>query len=404
MARRPSLFPLLLGVRRAWGRPFQLALIAVPLAAAAAILGASSVVAAVSNEESVRTRIASERAPARAIVAKYGLDSEGLPTARAGSAAQALGLFRTWTSRPVKVRIWDPIAPADQRGVRLVVIDGAASAVDIASGRLPRECRGQICEGFALSDRLRLGQSRVLGTSDGKRVSLRIVGTGALSEDALPDPDALIGNEVLVSALSGPLAQLERDSSSTVVHSALLSASAVHAAELSSLAARLRVATVRVGRTDPLIAFTTPLELLLELARVGSVARARLLIVASMGAALMLAFAAFVAASRRRELDQLRLQLETLGATRRQITSARLGEVLLPALLAVLLAFAGLWLAVVAIAARGELPWEAAPQALPASTLLAILALGLVGTLILFAASVPVRAHGSGSACWSSPR
>jgi hypothetical protein len=383
--------PLLFGARRLRARPLQLLLIALPLAAAAAVIGASSIVAALSFESSVRGRVASEPAPDRAIVVKYSLDPQGSPSARRTHASRTLAMFRESTFAPVRVQIYDPIAPPDQSGVRLVVVpDEAVSAVDVTSGLLPRGCRGLTCEALALSPRFPQGQLRVVGRVKGKPVRLKIVGAGSLRERALPDQETLVGNEVLVPAIAGPLVQPLRESGSTVVHSAVLEPGAVHGAELRSLAERMRVAAVRLGRTDPLFAITMPTDLLHELAHIGDVARNRLLIVASQGAALLLAFAAFVAASRRRDVDQLRLQLETLGASRRQIALARAGEVVLPTVLALALVLVGLWIALVAITAIRDLRSNFGTQALPVSTLLAIVALGVVATLILLAATAPV--------------
>ncbi len=389
MSRRRSLVrPLLFSGRRTRQRPLQLVLLVVPLVVAGGLIGASSLVGALALEDGVHTKLAAEPPAARSVAVEYRAQPRARNTALERSAQRTLTLFRSVSLAPVRVQVWDPIAPADQRGVRLVVTDTPAT-VEVDSGRLAHGCRGQTCEGLAISGALELGRMLTIGMSNRKPVRLKIVGVGSLRARALPDRELLVGNAVLVPRVAGPLADVELSSGSTVSQSTVLRPQAVHAADLSSLADRMRVAAVRLERADPSVTVSAPTALLQRLAHLGAVAKNRLLIVASEGAALMLAFAAFVAASRRRAVDQLRLQLETLGASRRQITLARAAEVALPTLLALVVVLAGLRIALVPITRSRGLPSGFVAQALPLTTLLSIVGLELIGMVILFAAAVP---------------
>jgi hypothetical protein len=386
--RRSTVRPLLFAARRVRHRPTQLLLLVVPLVIAGGLIGASSLIGELALEDSVRTKLASEPAAGRSFAVEYRVES-GRGQEVGSAIRRALSSFRAVTGPSVQVQIWDPIAPADQRGVRLVTT-GDPTAVELDSGRRPQTCRKRACEGLAIAGHLPVGRVLTIGTVNGRPVRLSIVGAGSLRERALPDRDLLAGNAVFVPRVGGALASVEAESSSTVSQSALLRPNAVHAADLDALAERMRIASVRLERLDESVAVSSPADLLRRFSRVGTVAKNRLLIVASEGAALMLAFAAFVASLRRPEVDRLRLQLDTLGASRRQVRLARMAEVAVPALLALALVLGGLRIALVPIMATRGLPASFAGQALPLSTLLAIVGLELIGILILFASAVPV--------------
>lgn len=385
--RRSVVRPLLFGVQRLRHRPLQLVLLFVPLVIAGGLIGTSSLVGALALEDSVHTRLAAESPTARSLVIDYRLQQRTQNAELARQVGETLASFRSVTLPPAQVQIWDPIAPRDERGIRFVVTDKPVATAVVAFGRLPRGCRGWSCEGLAISGPLRLGRQLLLGKWDGKQVRLRIVGVGSLGAQTLPDQALLAGNAVLVPRVSRPLAGALADSSSTVSQSAVLDPHAVHAAALTSLAERMRTAAVRLEREDPSVAGLAPTGLLQSLAHLGSAARNRLLLVASEGAALMLAFAAFIAASRRRDVDQLQLQLQTLGASRKQIALARAAEVALPTLLALVLVSVGLRIALVPIAHSRKLPTD---FTVPLSSWLSIAALELIALLILFIAAVPV--------------
>src|SRR5438270_685595 len=174
-------------------------------------------------------------------------------------------------------------------------------------------------------------------------------------------------------------APLQADRHAAPVQSALATAplepDRVHGSELRALVERLRREIVRLDRSDSpgVVTATAPLPFLTALADRGSVARRRLLLVASEGAALVLAFAAFTATARRREVAVLEEQLATLGASRGQIWLARATEALVPSAAGRVLTLGGLL-------AAGHVPL---------GTVLAIVVTTAVAALLLVAAGAP---------------
>jgi hypothetical protein len=376
--------PVLFAVRRLRERPGQTALLVLALGAAGAIVGASSIVGALAHERSVRDRIAAAPTPARAVSVQYRSAPAGDATGVAAAVGRMFSGFSNVMTRPVRVQVWDPVAPADQRGIRLVVANDRSLVV--IAGRSPRGCEEATCEAVALSGELRLGQVLPLAGD----VRLRIVGSGFLSDTALPDQGLLAGRAVLVAGVAGtPMELVASDARSSVSETALLAPGRVAASQLGELAGRLRAAAVRLEREESSITVSAPVPLLDELASLGATSRNRLLIVSSGAAALLLSFAAFAATLRRRDLDRMRLQLVTLGGSRRQLTLVRAAEVALPAAVALILVLAGLRLALVPIQAAHDLGEDFVGEALPLPTLLAVGGLELIGALILFAAVAP---------------
>src|ERR671922_2402496 len=239
------------------------------------------------------------------------------------------------------VRVWHPIAPADERGTRLVLSDRPRGDVRLTAGRLPAGgCSGSHCEALSLAGSRKLGRRIPLGP-----VVASVVGVGSLRSVALSDRSQLGRRALLVGPPSPKLQGLLRhETGSTVVATAPLDPEHVHGSDLRPLAERLRRDVVRLGRSDPerLLTATAPLGVLDRLADRGDVAWARLLLVASEGAALILAFAAFAAAARRRGARLVEEQLAAFGASRMQIVAARATEALVPALAGLTLVLGGL--------------------------------------------------------------
>jgi hypothetical protein len=189
-----------------------------------------------------------------------------------------------------------------------------------------------VCEALALAGRFRVGQRVALGQG----LSARIVGTGFVRRAALPlDSESLphtpdISSRTLLVRRLGPLRVLAKDTGASVVRTAPLEIGAVHASELRTLSNRLAEDAVRLRRSTVRMNVTAPFELLDEIADRGDVAQIRLLLVAGQGAALVLAFAAYCAAARRRDSELADEQLETLGASRSQRWLTRVVEAALP--------------------------------------------------------------------------
>src|SRR5439155_5805141 len=217
------------------------------------------------------------------------------------------------------------------------------------------------------------------------------VGRGSLPPDVLPHRGQLGREALLVRSLARPLRRLVQDDGSTVVYSAALAPERVRGFELGGLRGRLREMIVRLERGDPLVRATAPLGTLRSLDERGRVARERLLLVAGPAAALLIAFAAFVAGARRRDGELAAAQLATLGASRVQVWTARSVEAAVPTVAALVLSFAGLVAATAALAAQRGLPAEFTRSALPLETVLAIVVAEGLACALMLAAVAPRR-------------
>jgi len=190
---------------------------------------------------------------------------------------------------------------------------------------------------------------------------------------------------------------LRNQAGMTSVTTAPLDPARIRPPALGRITARLHRAVVSLNR-DPqsLVQATAPEAVLTAISRRGVVARQRLLLVSGQTAALVIAFAAFVASTRRRDLRLLESQLVDLGANRFQAWSVGASEVVLPGLAALVAAFAGLILAAILQTPAQEAHGTFISAALPLSTVLTIVAVivAAVGLLVFFrkpAGGSPVR-------------
>ena len=378
--------PALFAIRRMRTRPVSLAALAAALASAGALIGWSSLEAALSQEKSVRLELRSLPPKYRSFrVLYYTLPLEA--DFRAVPVQDSFRGFAPVTAPVRRVTVWHSIERNNPLGTRLVVTSEPGNDVVVDSGRLPSGCRGRVCEAMSLRGSQRLGERLPLG----KRRFALIVGRGSLRPQVLPDRSELGKKALLVQTLAPPLQPLVKEHGSTVIYSAALDPAKVHGFELASLGERLRRAIIRLERGDNLVRATAPLAVIDSLARRGRVARERLLLVAGQAAALVLAFAAFVASSRRRETELVDDQLKTLGASNGQAWAARLVEALVPSVAGAALALAGLLIAAISIAMERGLPFSFVGGALPLQTVLAIVAAGVAGFVLLLLSVAPIR-------------
>jgi hypothetical protein len=365
--------PVLLAFRRMRARPLVVAAIGLALAGAGALVGWSSLRAEVAQERSARVRLAEVPPERRALRVVYHLVPDQADLA-SGKVEAFFRRFAPVTEASRRVQVFSPIAPGDERGVRLIAV---STPKLVERGRLPQGCDGRRCEALALAGGYRLGQRVALG---GGTVAV-VVGRGALRA-----PGVDVGRRaLLVASAGGRLGALLRYSGATVTASAALDPRAVHASDVRELHEHLRRELVRLGRAAPLLEASGPLQLLDDIADRGDVARERLLLVAGQAAALIVAFAAFAAVTRRRETALAAQQLATLGASRAQVLVARLVEALVPALLAALVTLAGL-----GVAAR------LMDVALPLTTALTVVGLIAGAAVLLFAAAGAAARHRAG--------
>lgn len=388
--------PALFAVRQMRARPLPVAIALLAVGAACALIGWSSLAAALSQEENVRLRLREVPPDGRSLQVVYHLQPFESDD-RAGVVARFFGSFEDLTGPRRRLRVWQPVGG----GIRLAVAGNPAGDVTLTEGRLPAGCRERACEAVALTGGFRLGERVALG----RRTVAVVVGLGVPRRDALPsEPAALAGvpdlgeRGLLVRSLEAPLAELLAGSGSTVVETAALEPDALGGSELRHAIERLRRGIVRLERTGPLIEATGPLALLAEVANRGEVARDRLFLIAGQGAALIVAFAAFAARARRREARLRDQQLATLGASDGQIRTARIVEAALPSLVGAALALGGLRLAALVLAERRGLAASFASSALPFETLLTIVGVAAAGAVLLVVSITPRRLsrHGIG--------
>ncbi len=370
-------------LRRVRATPLWTLVLLATFAVAAGLIGWSGLAGAVAQENSVRTRIAELPPQARAIrVVYFTLPEEG--DYRAPRIAEFFDAFRAVTKPARRVRIWHSVDPGDPLGTRLVVARTPGDEVAVQRGRLPQGCRRDVCEALALTGGGRIGSRIALPTG----AFAVIVGRGSLHPGVAPASE-LGRDALLVRSASGRLARVVREHGSTVVTTATLRPRRVHGFSLPELSARLQRDVTRLERGDPLVRATAPFRTFADLVHRGAVARHRLLLVAGEAAALVVAFAAFLASVRRRELRLVEDQLATLGAARSDIWLARGTEQLVPSLAGTFLGLFALWVAATAVASERGYSSAFVGYALPWELFLVIAGLGLVGGVLLVMSLVP---------------
>jgi hypothetical protein len=387
-----SLTPLLFGARRIRAHPWSFAAVALALAAAGALIGWASVRAAEGQEESVRVRLQALPAAQRSFrVLYYTLPFER--DVRAPGVMESMRSFADVGSAPRRIRIWHSLERGNPVGTRLVVTTDVARDLVVRAGRAPSPCETGVCEAVSVAGLDPIG-ARVRLAPDALAV---VVGQGSLRPGLVPGSET--GRRaLLVHGISRPFAAAAAPHGSTVVTTSLLDPRRIHGYALETLSKRLRVAISRLEYGDDLLRGSAPVGVLDELVERASVTRNRLLIVAGECAALVIAFAAFVARMRRREAQTIDQQLTNLGATRGQVWIARLTEHVTPGVLGAAVAVLSTWAAARLVAAFRDLPAGFARVAVTWPTMLLIVATGVCGSLLL-ATSVerrrPTR-HGVG--------
>ena len=386
--------------------PLTTGIVFVAMAGAAGLVGWSSFAAALAQEDSVEQRLSALRPEDRAVHVREFVIAGQEDTSSAIVAGE-LSRLADFTSGLRRVRVWHPIAPSNVRGT--TIVQTRSSNVVLEGGRLPRGCSAGICEGLALvgtyrpGELVRLADTWFVGTQLRRAHALvRIVGSGALRGEALQDRSELGRRALFMRSLDVPLRKLTRNAGGTVLWTLPLDVSAVHGFELRTMSRRLRDAAVRISRETSLFTagqmtvpaaaeVAVPTGLLDELADRGDTTRSRLLIVAGEAAALLLAFAAFVATMRRRDALLNDEQLQTLGATRAQVWAARIAEALVPTLLGLLVALGGLLIAAELVARERALPGGFVAAALPGATIVAIALVVIAGAVTVVLAGAPPR-------------
>src|ERR671930_1571493 len=149
-ARMPRIAaPLHLALRRLRARLFVVAATAAAVGGAGALIGWSSLAPAHAQERNVHLRLRALQPAKRAVRVVY--TTAPLEGDRyAATVRSALAGLRDVTEPPRLVRIWHPLAPADERGTRVLVAAQPLRDVRVATGRPPHgQCRNGVCEGLS---------------------------------------------------------------------------------------------------------------------------------------------------------------------------------------------------------------------------------------------------------------
>src|SRR5919202_521006 len=149
--------PLDLALRRLRARLFVVAATAAAVGGAGALVGWSSLAAGYAQERNVHLRLRALQPAKRAVRVVY--TTAPLEGDRyAASVRSALAALRDVTEPPHLLRIWHPLAPADERGTRVLVAGRPRRDVEVDAGRLPRACESDLCEGLSVAGRHRVGE------------------------------------------------------------------------------------------------------------------------------------------------------------------------------------------------------------------------------------------------------
>jgi hypothetical protein len=367
--------------RRLRTRPLAAASTLLALVIAAGLVGWTGLGVAVAQERSARLTLSELPPQSRALRVVY-YTVAGQPDVHARQVASAARRLSDLFKRVDQVTVWHPVAPADESGTSFVVPSNLERATTVFAGRLPRgSCGPARCEALAISGRLQPGQRVHVGP-----VAVTIVGTGSISPAVLPTAEKLGMRQLVVARLGRSLVRLARlDSGSTSVTTAPLDPSRLHAAKLGETISRLRAAVVSLNRSDQqdLVQATAPTTVLASIEQHGTVARNRLLLISGQAAALVIAFAAFVASTRRRDIRLLEQQLIDLGANRFQAWLTGALDVIVPGLLALVIVFGGLVLAAAARAPTGIGRASFVETALPLTTVVTVAGVVIVAVGLL---------------------
>src|SRR5437867_4458094 len=157
MARfRSAGAPLAFAARRLRARPLSSLALVIALAAAAGLVGWSSLTAATAQEQSVRDRPKSLPPGQRSLEVVY-FDVAAEPDLRAPAIRGAFAAFDDVTKPAHRIQISHSIVPGDPLGMRIVVPDDPRADVAVREGRLPRACSATLSEALSLNGQARVG-------------------------------------------------------------------------------------------------------------------------------------------------------------------------------------------------------------------------------------------------------
>ena len=298
----------------------------------------------------------------------------------------------------------------------IVAVDDPAAWTTLIDGRLPAPCiDGARCEAVLLSAAAPDPDLDFTVARPAGDLAFTIVGRGQIDQ-AVPfgdldqrgpfgdrpgggeyqtgrrSPAIILVNGVDAMAASAPLRATDR----TYIWTAPIDTTTVHPWTATDLAAAVEVTTRELTRHDNAFTVESPTGLIAtELGRADA-ARGRLLLIGSLGVAILLAFAVFLALVMRDDVAAETARLNAVGARRRDRFGFLLLEALIPAVLGGLLG----WLvgaavvAVLAAIAGAEVVPVVGGALFAPGALLGGAAVLLVAALAIVATSAPGVARG----------
>jgi hypothetical protein len=347
-----------------------LALFAAVLAGCA-LIAAVSIVGALGREDASRAELSALSPARRAVRVQVTFDPAISPEDRAEARAIAgLGALRGVTEPVTRVRVWGPVEPADERGTRIVTVSGAGA---------PRGCGGATCEVLAFGPVPNVGSTFTL-----QGVRVRVVGRARLPASSQPSSAVLHGRALLVPD-DPRFDALKAGARRFTVLSAPLDTDAIRGSRLAATADLIERTLTRVHQDAQPSVVGGPVAELRRLDRRITTAQRRLLVIGIDGAALLIAFAAFFASTRRDEVALGTGQLAGLGASRRQLAAWRLFETVTPAVAALALALLGALTAAALYAHSRGLTSAFVGSALSIETIAAMVALAALACAVVLA-------------------
>jgi hypothetical protein len=348
-----------------------------PLALFAAVLAGCALIAAVSiigalgREDASRAELGALSPAQRAVRVQVTFDPRISPDNVAEARAIAgLRELRRVTEPLTRVRVWGPVEPSDERGTRLVTVTGAVAA---------RGCGGATCDVLALGPAPKVGSTVTL-----QGVRLRVVGRTQLPAGVRPSSAVLRGRAILIPddpRFNGLKAGARR----FTVLSAPLDVDAIRGSRLDATADLLEKTLTRIHQEARPSIVSGPVAELRRVDRRITTSQRRLLVIGIDGAALLIAFAAFFASTRRDDVALSTGQLAGLGASRRQLAVWRLFETATPAVAALALALLGALIAAALYANSRGLTSAFVGSALPIETVAAMVALAALTCAVVLA-------------------
>jgi len=381
-----------LALHRLRGRLSATLLLIAAITAATAVASTIASLSDVATDTAVQQALAAMDPGDRALrVTGFAPSSDhaaDLEAAARASLADASSL----TTEPVAGAIFrsvrDPITPYD---LQVVAVDGPSSTVDLSEGRLPAPCDGHACEAILLS--AAAAPADLATTVHIAGLEIRIVGRGTLTtsvplsnlDQRGPERPGL-DTDHPTAGLEVPPAFLLVDGVTAITHSpdvatvgrqyfwtAPLRADVIHPWSVDPLLADLDQARARLAAAAPSLNLFAPTQQIDDQLARGAINAGRLLLVGSLGIAILVAFAAYAALLGRRDL---RHELERLAAA----GGGRRSRALLVALEAGIPTLAGAalgWAAAVLLLGVAA-PTPGAPSTLPIAAVVAGLAFGAV--------------------------